>query len=48
MEAVGVGLYACPNLLAVKAETFTGVGDEAIGEIDHLLIEKVSGRVHTP
>jgi hypothetical protein len=22
-----------------------GVGDEAIGEIDHLLIEKVSGRV---
>ena len=22
-----------------------GIGDEAIGEIDHLLIEKVSGRV---
>ena len=22
-----------------------GIGDEAIGEIDHLLIEKISGRV---
>src|SRR3546814_6047908 len=29
----------------VQGTEVYGVGDEAIGEIDHLLIEKVSGRV---
>ena len=29
----------------VQGTNVYGIGDEAIGEIDHLLIEKVSGRV---
>ena len=29
----------------VQGTDVYGIGDEAIGEIDHLLIEKISGRV---
>lgn len=29
----------------VQGTNVYGIGDEAIGEIDHLLIEKMSGRV---
>jgi hypothetical protein len=29
----------------VQGTNVYGIGDEAIGEIDHLLIEKISGRV---
>ena len=41
---------AHPNRALISSEDVQGtevygVGDEAIGEIDHLLIEKVSGRV---
>ena len=32
----------------VEGTEVYGSGDEVIGEIDHLLIEKVSGRVATP
>ena len=32
----------------VEGTEVYGSGDEVIGEIDHLLIEKVAGRVATP
>ena len=44
---------AHPNRALISSEDVQGtnvygVGDEGIGEIDHLLIEKVSGRGLTP
>jgi hypothetical protein len=41
-------LHPDHNLISsedVQGTTVYGVGDEATGEIDHLLIEKISGRV---
>ena len=41
----GAKATAHPDRRLISSEDVQGTGEEAIGEIDHLLIEKVSGRV---